>query len=77
MGKIHQSLTHFSEDHDDGPEPKTPVKMRNCVFRLINILFSDEMSPKFVRLGVRNDKIITQGLLELSSATSALMSPSI
>ena len=63
VGKIHQSLTHFSEDPNDGPEPKTPAKTRNCVFRLINILFSDEMSPKFVRLGVRKDKsILDSGL---------------
>jgi hypothetical protein len=30
---------------------KVPAKTRNCSFRLINILFSDEMSPKFEKVG--------------------------
>jgi hypothetical protein len=63
FGKIHQSLTHFSEDINDSSEPKPPAKTRSCSFCLINILFSDDMSPKFVQLGVRKDKsILDSGL---------------
>jgi len=63
IGKIHQSLSHFSEDPSKSFEPKTPAKTHNCVFCLLNILFSDEMSPKFLQLGVRKHKsILDSGL---------------
>jgi hypothetical protein len=60
FGKIHQSLTDFSEDPNDSSEPKTPT--RHCVFRLIKIMFSDEMSPKFVQLGVRMSRKVCSNI---------------
>ncbi len=54
FGKIHQLLTS---------EPKPPAKTWSCSFCLMNILFSDDMSPMFVQLGVRKDKsILDSGL---------------
>jgi hypothetical protein len=44
-------------------DAKAPAKTKNSVFRLINILFSDAMSPKFVQLGEKKDKnILDSGL---------------
>jgi hypothetical protein len=39
------------------------MKTQNCFFCLLNIMFSDEMSPKFLQLGVRKYKsILDSGL---------------
>jgi hypothetical protein len=35
---------------------KQPAKRKCCVFCLINVLFYDEMSAKFLQLGERKDK---------------------
>jgi hypothetical protein len=48
----------LSERPNVTSDAKAPAKTKNCVFRLINVLFSDEMSPKFVQLGEKKDKTI-------------------
>jgi hypothetical protein len=37
---------------------KPPAKSKHCVFRLINILFSDKIAPKLSRLGHRKDRLV-------------------
>ena len=63
VGKIHQELYESSEKQNNMADAKAPAKMKNCMFQLINILFSDVMSPKFVQLGEKKDKnILDSGL---------------
>ena len=64
VGKIHQSFYDVSEGlSSSNSDAKAPAKTRNCVFRLINVLFSDEMCPKFERLGEKRDKnVLDSGL---------------
>ena len=55
------SSVNPSSGKSDG---KAPVKTRNCMFQLINILFSDEVSPKFEQPGARKDKsVLDSGLV--------------
>jgi hypothetical protein len=60
----HRYSTYVSsEKQNNMVDAKAPAKTKNCVFRLINILFSDVMSPKFVQLGEKKDKnILDSGL---------------
>jgi len=64
VGKIHQSFYDGANDPaNNASDTKAPVKTRNCTFRLINVLFSDEMSPKFGQLGGKKDKnVLDTGL---------------
>jgi hypothetical protein len=39
-----------------GSDGKAPAKTKNCCFRLLNVLFSDEISPKFSTIGAKKDK---------------------
>jgi len=39
-----------------GSNGKAPAKTKNCCFRLLNVLFSDEISPKFLTIGAKKDK---------------------
>ncbi len=55
VSKIHSELNDATGIAGDGAE-KQPAKTKNCIFRLINVLFSDEMSAKFLKLGERKDK---------------------
>jgi hypothetical protein len=57
VGKIHQSFYDGANDPaNNASDTKAPVKTRNCAFQLINVLFLDEMSPKFGQLGGKKDK---------------------
>jgi len=61
--KVHQSLYDASVPSSGKSDGKAPAKTRNCMFWLINILFSDEVSPKFEQLGARKDKsVLDSGL---------------
>jgi hypothetical protein len=63
VGKVHQSLCDASDPSSGKSDGKALAKTRNCMFRLINILFSDEFSPKFEQLGARKDKsVLDSGL---------------
>jgi len=63
VGKVHQSLYDASDPSSGKSDGKAPAKTRNCMFRLINILFFDEISPKFEQLGARKDKsVLDSGL---------------
>jgi len=46
VGKVHQSLYDATDPSsgDGKSDGKAPAKTRNCMFQLINILFSDEVS---------------------------------
>lgn len=59
VAKLHQSFYEGEQE----PQDKSPAKTRNCTFRLLNVLFSDEMSPKLEQLGARKKKeILDSGL---------------
>lgn len=59
VAKLHQSFYEGEQE----PQDKSPAKTRNCTFRLLNVLFSDEMSPKVEQLGARKKKeILDSGL---------------
>jgi hypothetical protein len=62
--KIHQSFHDGANDPaNNASDTKAPAKTRNCAFWLINVLFSDEMSPKFGQLGGKKDKnVLDTGL---------------
>jgi len=63
VAKIHNSFYEESGEKKKEADPKTPAKTKNCPFRLLNVLFSDEMSPKFEKLGARKDKnLLDSGL---------------
>jgi hypothetical protein len=65
VGKVHQSLYHATNPSSGNgkSDGKAPAKTRNCMFQLINILFSSEVSPKFEQLGARKDKsVLDSGL---------------
>jgi hypothetical protein len=63
VGKLHQAVYENMEGPSNTSDAKAPAKTRNCVFRLINVLFSDEMSPKFEQLGGKKEKnILDTGL---------------
>jgi hypothetical protein len=56
-------LYDASDPSSGKSDGKAPAKTRNCMFRLINILFFDEISPKFEQLGARKDKsVLDSGL---------------
>jgi hypothetical protein len=61
---MHQSLYGTNLPVSTTTEAKkVPAKTRNCSFWLINILFSDEMSPKFEKVGEWKDmELIDSGL---------------
>jgi hypothetical protein len=48
VSKIHSELYNATGITGDGAE-KQPAKTKNCIFRLINVLFSDEMSASWGR----------------------------
>jgi hypothetical protein len=57
VGKIHNQLYEVAENAGNtGSHGKAPAKTKNCSFRLINILFSNEVSPKFLTIGAKKDK---------------------
>ncbi len=59
VAKLHQSFYEGEQE----PQDKSPAKTRNCTFRLLNVLFSDKMSPKLEQLGARKKKeILDSGL---------------
>jgi hypothetical protein len=59
VAKLHQSFY----DGEQEPQDKSPARTRNCTFWLLNVLFSDEMSPKVEQLGARKKKeILDSGL---------------
>ena len=63
VAKVRQSLYDASDPSSGKSDGKAPAKTRNCMFWLINILFSDEVSPKFEQLGARKDKsVLDSGL---------------
>jgi len=63
VGKLHQTVYENMEGPSNTSDAKAPANTRNCAFRLINVLFSDEMSPKFEQLGGKKDKnILDTGL---------------
>ncbi len=64
VGKIHQSFYDGAKDPaSNASDMKAPAKTRNCAFWLINVLFSDEMCPKFEQLGEKRDKnVLDSGL---------------
>ncbi len=42
---------------------KAPAKTKNYIFSLINVMFSEDVSAKFIILGVKNDKdVFVSGL---------------
>ena len=61
VSKIHvqcYNTVGISED-----SAKAPAKTKNCIFRLINVLFSEEISAKFISLGEKKDKnVLDSGL---------------
>ncbi len=65
VGCMHQSMYGTNLPVGTTTElEKVPAKTRNCSFWLINVLFSDEMSPKFEKVGEWKDKeLIDSGLL--------------
>ncbi len=73
VSKIHSELYDATGITGDGAE-KQKAKTKNCIFHLINVLFSDEMSAKFLKLGEKKDKnTLDSGLAaydELFSARS-------
>jgi hypothetical protein len=57
IGKIHNRLYESSDGAgNSGSDGKAPAKTKNCCFRLLNVLFSDEISPKFLTIGAKKDK---------------------
>jgi hypothetical protein len=57
VGKIHNQLYEVAENaRNTGSDGKAPAKTKNCSFCLINVLFSDRISPKFLTIGVKKDK---------------------
>jgi hypothetical protein len=63
VGKLHQTVYENMEGPSNTSDAKAPANTRNCAFRLINVLFSDEMSPKFEQVGGKKDKnILDTGL---------------
>ncbi len=58
VGKIHLDTYNENDVSPNGTSSKVQPKTKNCIFRLINILFSDKMAPKFIRLGERKDRSI-------------------
>jgi hypothetical protein len=53
-GEITPNCYENMEEPSNNSDAKAPAKTRNCAFWLINVLFSDEMSPKFEQLGRKN-----------------------
>jgi hypothetical protein len=63
VGKLHQTVYENMEGPSNTSDAKAPAKTQNCAFQLINVLFSDEMSPKFEQFGGKKDKnILDTGL---------------
>ncbi len=64
IGKIHNRLYESSDGAGNtGSDGKAPAKTKNCCFRLLNVLFSDEISPKFLTIGAKKDKnLLNTGL---------------
>jgi hypothetical protein len=64
ISKIHAQCydaVGISED-----STKAPAKTKNCIFHLINVLFSEEVSAKFISLGEKKDKnVLDSGLAGL------------
>ncbi len=51
----------ISNDKPSGDKP--PAKTKNCIIRLVNVLFSEEISAKFIRLDNKKDKnVLDSGL---------------
>jgi len=65
VGCLHQALSATYLNVGSAAEAeKVAAKTRNCSFRLINVLFSDEISPKFEKVGEQKDKeLMDSGLL--------------
>ncbi len=62
-GEITPNCYENMEEPSNNSDAKAPAKTQNCAFQLINVLFSDEMSPKFEQLGGKKDKnILDTGL---------------
>jgi hypothetical protein len=58
LGKIHLDTYSETDASPDGTSSKVQSKTKNCVFRLIIVLFSDKMAPKFISLDEQKDKSI-------------------
>jgi hypothetical protein len=58
VAKLHQSFYEGEQDPSSKEQDKSPAKTRNCTFWLLNVLFSDEMSPELEQLGARKKKEI-------------------
>jgi len=57
VGCLHRALSATNLNVGSAAEAeKFPAKTCNCTFCLINVLFSDEISPKFEKVGERKDK---------------------
>jgi len=52
VAKLHQSFYEGEQE----PQDKSPAKTRNCTFRLLNVLFSDKMSPKLEQFGGKKEE---------------------
>jgi hypothetical protein len=63
VAKLHQICYEGAQERSTKEQDKSPAKTKNCTFRLLNVLFSDEMSPQLERLGARKKKeILDSGL---------------
>jgi hypothetical protein len=63
FAKLHQNFYEGEQDPSSKEQDKTPAKTRNCVFRLLNVLFCDDVAPKLEQLGARKKKdILDSGL---------------
>jgi hypothetical protein len=51
VGKIHMDTYNDTDASPDSTNSKVQSKTKNCAFRLINVLFSDKMAPKFYSFG--------------------------
>jgi hypothetical protein len=63
VAKLHQCFYEGEQEPLSKEQDKSQAKTRNCTFWLLNVLFSDEMSPKLEQLGARKNKeILDSGL---------------
>ena len=63
VSKLHAASYDAMGNRSNKEAAKAPAKTKNCIFRLINVLFSDEISAKFISLGEKNSKnVLDSGL---------------
>jgi hypothetical protein len=61
--KLHAASYDAMGNGNNKEAAKAPAKTKNCTFRLINVLFSDEISAKFISLGEKKSKnVLDSGL---------------